>query len=267
MSAEDTSRALSSLRKKRGIVRRSITRLVNTLRTLEATPDAPGVVDQTKQLIAKLEGFDKDFRSIQYEIVDLFDEDSADLEKEHEVLDKHEDDVTATSLRLQNIIATSSSSVDTGKKKALSRKLARVERRLKATEEALASVKEDQDDVALLEQYQEQMSDAKRELSTIYEELVAVDLPDDHALVTQHAGLEKLHFDCSHLIRKLLSSRASLYTKATATASDKTSKLPKLDVPTFDGDVLRWQSFWEQFETSVHNCTSLSNAEKLVYLQ
>ena len=107
------------------------------------------------------------------------------------------------------------------------------------------------------------MSDAKKELSTIYEELIGVDLPDDHALVTQHAGLETLHFNCSHLIRKLLSSHASRYTKATATASDKTSKLPKLDVPTFDGDVLPRQSLWEQFETSVHNCTSLSKAEKL----
>ena len=130
MSIEDSSRALSSLRKKRGIVRRSITRLVNNLKTLEATPEAPGVIDQTKQLIVKLEGFDKDFRSIHYEIVDLFDEDSDDLEKEHEVLDKHEDYVTATSLRLQKIIANSSSAMDAGNKKALSRKLARVERHL-----------------------------------------------------------------------------------------------------------------------------------------
>ena len=124
-----------------------------------------------------MEGFDKDFRSIHYEIVDLFDEDSDDLEKEHEVLDKHEDDVTATSLRLQKIIANSSSAMDAGNKKALSRKLARVERHLRGTEEALAPVKEDHDDVALLEQYQEQMSDAKKELSTLYEELVAADLP------------------------------------------------------------------------------------------
>ena len=142
-----------------------------------------------------------------------------------------------------------------------------MERHLKAIEVALVPLKEVCDDAALLEQYQEQMSDAKNELSTIYEQLITVDLPDDHALVTQHAALEKLHFDCSHFIRKLLSSHASRSTGATDTASDKTSKLPKLDVPTFDGDVLHWQSFWEQFETSVHNCTSLSKAEKLVYLQ
>ena len=82
------------------------------------------------------------------------------------------------------------------------------------------------------------MVDVKKELSAIYEELVAVDLPDDHALVIQHADLEKLHFNCSHIIKKLLGSHASRSTKATATSTDKTSKLPKLDVLTYDGDVL-----------------------------
>lgn len=263
----DKSGDLSSLRKKRGIVKRFITRLVNTLKTLEVNPKAPGVTDQAKQLVTKLEGFDKDFRSIHYGIVDLFEEDSEDLEKEHEVLDKHEDDVTATSLRLQKLITCSSSVMDAGAEKASSRKLSRVERRLRATSDALALINEDHDDVPLLEQYQEQMGDVKKELSDIYEEFVAVDLPDDHALVIRHADLEKLHFDCSHIIKKLLGSHASRTTKAAATPADKTSKLPKLDVPTFDGDILRWQPFWEQFETSVHNRTSLSNAEKLVYLQ
>ena len=268
MSSEDLARTLSSLRRKRGVVKRSITRLVNTLKTLEASPDAPGVVDQAKQSITKLEGLDKDFRSIHYEIVDLLEE-GPDLEKEHEVLDQHEDDITATSLRLQRLVAAKSSTVGTGSERTSSRKLTRVERRLKATEEALALVKEDHDDVPLLEQYQERMGDIKRELSVVYEELITADLPDDHALVAQHADLEKLHFSCSHIIKKLLNAHSARSTKATAasTVSDKTSKLPKLDVPTFDGDVLHWQPFWEQFETSVHNHTSLSKAEKLVYLQ
>ena len=267
MSTDEERRVLSSLRKRRGVVRRSVTRLVNTLRTLEATPDAPGVFDQAKQQITKLEGLDKDFRSIHYEIIDLFDEDSDELDKEHETLDRHEDDVTATLLRLQRIIAASSLTVDDGTKRALSRKLAHVERHLKAIEVALVPLKEVCDDAALLEQYQEELSDAKKELSTIYEQLITADLPGDHALVTQQAVLEKVHFDCSHLVRKLLSSHASRSTGDRDVTSDKTSKLPKLDVPTFDGDALHWQSFWEQFETSVHNCTSLSKAEKLVYLQ
>ena len=47
----------------------------------------------------------------------------------------------------------------------------------------------------------------------------------------------------------------------------KHSKLPKLEVPTFNGNVLHWQQFWEQFETTVHGRDGLTNAEKLVYLQ
>ena len=38
-------------------------------------------------------------------------------------------------------------------------------------------------------------------------------------------------------------------------------RLPKLDVPTFDGNTL------EQFAVVVHDCTHLSNAEKLAYLR
>ena len=30
-------------------------------------------------------------------------------------------------------------------------------------------------------------------------------------------------------------------------------RLPKIAVPTFDGDPLKWMSFWEKFETSIHN--------------
>ena len=44
-------------------------------------------------------------------------------------------------------------------------------------------------------------------------------------------------------------------------------KLPKLDVPTFDGNLIHWKQFWEQFSVSVHNQLNLSNAEKIVYLQ
>ncbi len=39
-------------------------------------------------------------------------------------------------------------------------------------------------------------------------------------------------------------------------------KLPKLDVPTFDDNILHWK-----FCTSVHDRSRLTDAEKLVYLQ
>ena len=44
-------------------------------------------------------------------------------------------------------------------------------------------------------------------------------------------------------------------------------RLPKLDVPTFDGNILYWRSFLEQFHISVHDRAHLSDSEKLVYLR
>ena len=54
---------------------------------------------------------------------------------------------------------------------------------------------------------------------------------------------------------------------ASSSGSGTGVRLPKLAVPTFDGIILNWRQFWEQFCVSVHDRTTLSNAEKLVYLQ
>lgn len=148
MSEEDGRRALSSLRKQRGVVKRSI-----TLKTLKAMLDDPSIPDQAKQLVSKLQDLDKEFWSVHFEVINLFEEQSPDLEREHEVLDKHEDDVTAMSLRLQKLVTPNS--VTGYIERGLSRKLAWVERRLRAIEEALARVTDDHDDVTLLEQHQE----------------------------------------------------------------------------------------------------------------
>ena len=44
-------------------------------------------------------------------------------------------------------------------------------------------------------------------------------------------------------------------------------KLPKLSIIKFEGDILNWRTFWEQFQVSIHNKDQLSNAEKLAYLK
>ena len=48
-------------------------------------------------------------------------------------------------------------------------------------------------------------------------------------------------------------------TRASSSAA-KGIKLPKIEVPTFDGNILHWPTFWEQFEVSVHDKDSLSDA-------
>ena len=40
-----------------------------------------------------------------------------------------------------------------------------------------------------------------------------------------------------------------------------------IDVPKFDGNIINWHTFWEQFDISVHTRANLSDSEKLVYLR
>ena len=43
--------------------------------------------------------------------------------------------------------------------------------------------------------------------------------------------------------------------------------LPRIEVPKFDGNILNWQPFWEQFRAAVHDKTCLGDIDKLTYLQ
>lgn len=87
----------------------------------------------------------------------------------------------------------------------ISRNLARIESGLDATGGTLASVDHDPSEIPLLQQHQEKLDDYKRELSSIYKEILALDLKDDHRLVILHARLEQLQFDSSHKVKKLIS--------------------------------------------------------------
>ena len=259
--------ALSNLRKRRGVAKRSLTNLFGKIRDLETEPNASTAADRAEQLLTRLQELDASFRAAHLDVIDLIEEESDDLDKEHEVLDRHEDEISTASLRLRSLMKSISSSADSSSTRPLSRKLSRVERRLQAAEKDLASVGDSDGKVPLLEQYLEQLSDLKKELSTVYGELIVLDLSDEHELIKKHTGLESLHFKCSHRVRELLSVHKPPPLNPLSARGEITSKLPKLEVPTFDGDILYWQRFWEQYEVSVHNHNRLSNAEKLVYLQ
>ena len=45
------------------------------------------------------------------------------------------------------------------------------------------------------------------------------------------------------------------------------SRLPKLSLPTFSGDSLQWQTFWDSFDAAVHSNVGLSGVQKFNYLR
>ena len=53
----------------------------------------------------------------------------------------------------------------------------------------------------------------------------------------------------------------------TPTAAADRVKLPKISLPHFHGDLLRWTAFWDSFESAVHSNDRLSVIEKFNYLR
>ena len=45
------------------------------------------------------------------------------------------------------------------------------------------------------------------------------------------------------------------------------SRLPKLSLPTFNGNSLHWQTFWDSFDAAVHSNTNLTGVQKFIYLK
>ena len=49
--------------------------------------------------------------------------------------------------------------------------------------------------------------------------------------------------------------------------STKLGKLPKVNIPTFDGDPLKFKTFWDTFECVVHNESSIDDLIQFTYLR
>ena len=57
------------------------------------------------------------------------------------------------------------------------------------------------------------------------------------------------------------------YRSYSSISSSQYHKLPKLDLPTFSGNLLEWQSFWDSLESAVHSNPTLRDTQKFNYLK
>ena len=85
-----------------------------------------------------------------------------------------------------------------------------------------------------------------------------------------------MKLDIKHLIKEHKKLIDFIPTIKDDTKSDHSSptirkgtsiKWPKLSIPKFDGEVLNWRTFWDQFQVSIHNKDQLSDGEKLAYMK
>ena len=221
------------LRRRRGVTRASLTRLTTRLRELETKTDEAGTLDLAQRLEQKLKDLKSDFMTHHLALIDALTDDSA-LETEQEVLDEHDEEVTQLDVRIQHLIATCSPPQDSNSHKLAHKRLLRLRKNLSESESVLSS---DSDDVCMIHQHQEQLSDFKDELIDVRNSLLSLDLKEDDELNKLLIEVERCIFNVSLKIKRLLQTLAS------AAAGGKGIKLPKLEVPTFDGNILHWRTF------------------------
>lgn len=251
-SAEAIRRELTKLRRRRGVTRSSITRLEKRVGELEALSRQPTNIEHAKELLRKLESLDSEFKKVHFEIVDIIDErDDETWEREQEILDEHDDQVDSLKVRVQLLCSTEDMPTDDPVKMSV-RQLAHLEREIALIRTDIKEIPEDMEDISIVEQYELQLSEHKSELREIRAVLITVDSSEIEGELSLHSKLEKALFECSLIIRRLRRQFEKTGISTSSSTEGSGVRLPKLAVPTFDGNILNWRSFWEQFNVSIY---------------
>ena len=133
-----------------------------------------------------------------------------------------------------------------------------------------ATLSDAPEQIHVLYQFNEQLTDLKTELGTIRQSLLAMGVESTDKLFATITGLAERMFDAPLSIKGLLYHRREVPVSEESSHTAPTShevRLPKLDVATFDGDILNWRTFKEQFCIAIHDRTHFSDGQKLAYLR
>ena len=262
-------RDIDFYKKRRRVTKASLTKLSTKITELEADTTSPDALRAAQGLASKLKTLDTEFKSHQLSIIDLTDGDTG-LTAEQQELDDHDDRASELTIRIQRLISTLSPSMTEGLSRTSTRRLARLQEKLAVIQGAVTAIPEDRSDddsVCMLEQYAEQIADAKAELKDVQASMLSVELAAEDPIIHTQDEIERTIFRCSVAIKKRLRASTDATTCDTPMPRAPGARLPKLEVPTFDGDILKWKSFWDQFSVSIHKRSDLTAAEKMVYLQ
>ena len=113
-------------------------------------------------------------------------------------------------------------------------------------ETSSATLSDAPEQIHVLHQYSEQLSDLKTELGTIRQSVLTMGVESTDEPFATVTGLAECMFDVSLNIKGLLYHCREVPVSEESSHTAPTShgvRLPKLDVPTFDGDILNWRTF------------------------
>ena len=199
------------------------------------------------------------------------------LAEEQAVLDDHENKVEDMIKRLEDLVVTTepvthhASGIGDDRPEDTRRSITEVKhlsQRLDHVRDSLMKVKRVIDnkelEVCSLEGHEERVKSISADLQVIKHDMLL--LGDYDSLAERAAGLEEASFEIWVAIKRQLKNINAESSICKETGLSEV-KLPKVSVPTFDGKVLSWKSFWEQFDATIHSKAGLNDTAKLIYLQ
>ena len=272
--SEEKPTTLASARKRRGVVRASLTRMEDRVARWEEKEELTHSENLAAQrLLDKVNVLDQEFKGYHYAVVDFVEEESV-LEHEQAIFDEHEDRVIDLIDRLQHLLEQSEMKSRSEQEQPLEpvvdaslplrKRMNRLERRLRAVQDAVRPLEPGPDlDFYLVQQLEEQVVNLRQELEDVGRGLVMMER-DDEGLGELEATLDKALFNVALQLKRLIGGRAAITSKSNPISG---VKLPKIEVPTFDGSILNWGIFWDQFRVAVHDKPQLADPDKLAYLR
>ena len=188
-------------------------------------------------------------------MVDLIDGVDA-LATEQATLDELDDKVAEISdriiqLKLDSGVTSKGASTTIHPLVYLAKRLRYIEENLFSIEEDFRHLTPDTGlDCCLVQQLNKRVNKILDKLREVSREVLSLD-EGEEKLLEKVSTIEKASLDLNLQIKRMVR-----YTSADTPRKPTTSlgiKLPKIDVPTFKGDIMEWQGFWEQFNVSVHS--------------
>ena len=125
----------------------------------------------------------------------------------------------------------------------------------------------------LVEQLKEQLNGLRLELFDVSRSILAQ--TEDTTVQTEEENrISRAILEACPFIRRMLSTLPPVAEPTAVPAAPTVPtikeggvRLPKIEVPKFDGNIMKWKTFCEQYSVSIDSKSGLSDPEKLVYLR
>ena len=233
----DRDEAIRSHRRRRDVASSSLTKIVTSTGAIERLAERSTTTLASLKRELELKEATADFKTNHLAIVDLVNDD--ELDAEQAILNEQDDKVARLTSLLHQLITECEEKnpravpARTGTiNRHLTKRLTYIQQKVEEIATAVdAALTAPDVDTCLLSQYDSQLSDTKSDIACVSRDILSLET-EDPALSALESELRKTHFEIVLKIRRSMQNQAK-----TPTTTDGSIKLPRLDVPTFDGNL------------------------------